>query len=399
MQLDSGTGIKLILALLFLHMLSIGMTQLVVPLYSLTLGASPVELGIIVGALGVTGVFLSIPSSVLSDYLARRRIILASFLLWIAAGMVGLLISSLPVLAFVQMLIGLADVCFSVAGITYLTEVSPPSKHAEIQSLSTGLMGLGMFAGPVLGGCASRVGGFGSVFGLVVLLGTLGGALCYWLPEVKQPIGERGTFLEKLFLHHRSALVLLRENRPARLAILLTLLGTASWMVVGPSFYMAYLSHLRVSPEVIGLLAALRAGVAVLSRFGFFALAKRTGAVVVSLLGLAFGGLTLMMTPFLTNVPILALVGCLGEGTDKMRIPGIYTLIATGTDQDNRSLAVALVNVSWAVTGTTVPVVLGLIAERISLSATFLVAGSFALLSALSLCRWNRSVPSDILRS
>ena len=58
MQLDSGTGIKPILALLFLHMLSIGMTQMVVPLYSLTLGASPVELGIIVGALGVAVYFI-----------------------------------------------------------------------------------------------------------------------------------------------------------------------------------------------------------------------------------------------------------------------------------------------------------------------------------------------------
>lgn len=46
MQLDSGTGIKLILALLFLHMLSIGMTQMVVPLYSLTLGASPLVVGL-----------------------------------------------------------------------------------------------------------------------------------------------------------------------------------------------------------------------------------------------------------------------------------------------------------------------------------------------------------------
>ncbi|MFH1929716.1 MAG: MFS transporter, partial [Chloroflexota bacterium] len=389
-QLLSGVGMKAILALLFLHMLSIGTTQLVVPLYSLTLGASPVELGIIVGALGVAGIFFSIPSSVLCDYLARRRMILASFLLWIAAGTVGLLTSSLPLLACVQMLIGLADVCFSVAGITYLTEVSPPGKHAEIQSLSTGLMGLGMFAGPVLGGYVSRVGGFRPVFGLVVLLGTLGVALCYRLPEVKQPIGESGTFLEQLFLQHRSALVLLRENRPARMAILLTLLGTASWMAVGPSFYVVYLNHLSFSLEVIGFLAALRAGAAVLSRFGFFVLAKHAGAAVVPLLGLALSGLTLTMTPFLTSVPILAVVGCLGEGADKLRIPGIYTLIATGTDQNNRSLAVALVNVSWAVTSATVPVVLGLIAERISLSATFLVAGPIAVLSAILLYAWSR---------
>jgi len=399
MQFLSGIGVKTVLMLLFLHMLSIGMTQLVVPLYSLTLGASPVGLGIIVGALGVAGIFFSIPSSVLSDYLARRRMILASFLLWIAAGAVGLLTSSLPLLACVQTLIGLADVCFSVAGLTYLTEVSPPGRHAEIQSLSTGLMGLGMFAGPVLGGYVCRIGGFRSVFGLVVLLGTLGVALSYRLPEVTAPGGKRGCFLAQISLQHRGALVLLRENRPARMAILLTLLGTASWMAVGPSFYVTYLNHLGFSAEVIGLLASLRAGVAVLSRFGFFVLVRSAGVIVAPLLGLALGGLTLMMTPFLTSVPILALVGCLGEGADKLRIPGIYTLIATGTDQNNRSLAVALVNVSWAITCTTVPVVLGLIVERISLSATFLVAGPFAVLSAILLYTWSRQRGSEPPRS
>ncbi len=394
-QLVSGIGVKAILALLFLHMLLIGMTQLVVPVYSLTLGASQLQLGIIIAALGVAGILLSVPSSVLSDCLGRRKIILASFLLWIGTGAVGLLASSLPWLAWVQTLVGLADVCFSVAGITYLTEITPPGKHAGMQTLSTSLMGLGLIIGPALGGHLGRAGGFRSVFGLVVLLGTLGVALSYRLPEVKRPTWEWGTFLERVFLYHRSACVLLWQNGSARLAILLTLLGTASWMAVGPSFYVAYLSHLRLSPEVIGLLATLRAGVAVLSRFGFFLLAKRVGVVVAPLLGLAVGGLTLMMTPFLTNVSILALVGCLGEGADKMRIPGIYTLVAADTDQDNRSLAVALVNVSWAVASAAVPAILGLIADRISLSATFLVAGPFAVLSAILLYTWNRERVSE----
>ena len=319
--------------------------------------------------------------------------ILASFLLWIATGAVGSLTSSLPLLACLQMLIGLADVCFSVAGMTYLTEVSPPGKHAELQSLSTGLMGLGMFVGPALGSHVSRVGGFRSVFGLIALLGTLGAAVSYRLPQVTVPSGIRRSFLARISLHYRGAVVLLRENRRARMAILLTLVGTASWMAVGRSFYVTYLNSLGFSAEVIGLLASLRAGVAVASRFGFFLLAKHAGAVVVSLLGLALGGLALMVTPFLTSAPILAVVGCLGEGVDRLRIPGIYTLIATGTGQGSRSLAVALVNVSWAVTSATVPVVLGFIAERISLSATFLVVGPFAVLSAILLHAWSRQGP------
>lgn len=135
MQLVSGIGGKLILVFLFLHMLLIGMTQLVVPLYSLALGASQVDLGIIVGALGVAGILLSILSSVLSDYLGRRTMISVSFVFWIGAGAVSLLAPPLSWLLWAQILVGLADICFGISGISYLTEITLQGKHAEIQSL------------------------------------------------------------------------------------------------------------------------------------------------------------------------------------------------------------------------------------------------------------------------
>ena len=78
-RLLPGIGSTLILMILFLHFLLLGMTQLVVPLYALSLGASEVVLGVITGAFGVAGILLSILSSVLSDYLGRRPMILVSF--------------------------------------------------------------------------------------------------------------------------------------------------------------------------------------------------------------------------------------------------------------------------------------------------------------------------------
>lgn len=390
MQLVSNTGIKLILVLLFLHMLLIGMTQLVVPLYSLALGASEVELGVIIGALGVAGILLSIFSSVLSNYLGRRTMILVSFVVWIGAGAVSLLAPPFLWLAWAQIMVGLADLFLWISGVAYLTELTPPGKHAEIQSLSTGLMGIGMVVGPALGGFIVQFAGFEQVFVLVILLGILGLALSCRLPCVQLSV-ERDTFLKQLFQSHRGALELVQGNRPARLAILLTFLGTMSWMSIGPSFYLAYLDHQGVSPEVIGWMTTLRASAGTLSRFGFALLASHIGVVVASLWGFVVGGLALTMTPFLTAVSLLALVGCLGEAADRLRIPGIFTMIADSTERDSRALAFALVNLAWGGAATVTPPLLGLIAERISLSATFLVAGLFAVLSAVLLYAWTRS--------
>ncbi len=65
--LFSGIGSRLILVILFLHMLLIGITQLVVPLYSQSLGVSQVALGVITGAFGMAGVLLSVLNGVLHN--------------------------------------------------------------------------------------------------------------------------------------------------------------------------------------------------------------------------------------------------------------------------------------------------------------------------------------------
>ncbi len=397
-RLSPGIGSTLILAILFLHMLLLGMTQLVVPLYSLSLGASEVVLGVITGAFGVAGILLSILSSVLSDYLGRRPMILVSFVFWIGVGVLNLLAPPFLWLVGGQVLVGMADLCLWVTAMAYLTGVTPQGRHAEIMSWGGGLMGLGLAVGPVLGGLVARLVGFQPTFVLVVLLGMLGLVLSYKLPSTKLPMAEWGAFLERLSLSHRGALGLVRGNRPVRMAVLVMMLGTASWVAVGRSFYVAYLTRLGFSTEVIGLLTTLRAGSTTVAQFSFAFLANRLGVVVTALSGVAIGGLALTLTPFLTTAPVLALVGCLGNGADRLRNPGMFTLIADSTDQDSRALAFALLNTAWAATTTVLPPVLGLIAERTALSATFLLVGPFVAISSILLYAWNRRAASELSR-
>jgi DHA1 family tetracycline resistance protein-like MFS transporter len=392
--LVSSAGSTPVLAILFLHMLLLGMTQLVVPLYSLALGASQVALGVVVGAFGVAGILLSILSGVLSDYLGRRQMISVSFVFWIGAGAVSLLAPPFLWLVCGQILVGVADLCLWVAAMTYLTEIAPQGKHVELLSLGTGMMGLGLMVGPAVGGLVGRYlfMGIQPAFILVVLLGILGLILSYRLPSTKLPFVERGAFLKQLYLSHRGAFVLVRRNRPVRMAMLVMMLGTASWIAVGRSFYLAYLNHLGFSTEVIGLLSTLRAGAMTLAQFSFAFLANHLGVIVTTLSGLAVGGLALMLTPFLTTAPVLALVGCVGSGADRLRSPGMFTMIAEGTDQDSRALAVALLNVAWATTHTVLPPVLGMIVERTALSVAFLLVGPLVAIFSIVLYVWNRRV-------
>lgn len=397
-RISPGIGSKLVLAILFLHMLLIGITQLVVPLYSLSLGASEVVLGIVTGAFGVAGILLSIASSVLADYLGRRPMILVAFVFWIGVGVSNLLAPPVLLLVGGQVLVGMADLCLWVAAMAYLTGVTPQGSHAQIMSWAGGLMGLGWVVGPILGGVIVRLVGFQPTFVLVALVGVLGLAISYKLPDARLPTAERVSFLEQFSLSHRRVLGLVRGNRSARMAVLVMMLGTATWMAVGSSFYVAYLDNLGFSTEVIGLLTTLRAGATTVAQFSFAFLASRLGVLATTLSGVAIGGFTLALTPFLTTAPILALVGCLGNGADRLRTPGMFTLIAGSTDPDSQALSFALLNTTWAATTTILPPILGLIAERTTLSVTFLLVGPSVVISCILLYVWNRRTASELSR-
>ena len=389
MQIVHHLGTRRVTAILFLSWLLIGMTQLVIPLHALALGASAGDLGLIVGALGVGGILLSIFSSTLSAYLGLRALIVVSFVLWAGAGVVCLLAPTFLWLAGAQFLIGLADVFLWIGGITYLSDLAPVGKQAEVQSWNSGIMGVGAAVGPILGGYIGQAAGFRSVFVLMIALGAVGLALTSRLPAPRrQP--QRGPFLRHVVASHAEALTLMRTNGPTRVAVLVTLLGTMGWVTVGPSFYIAYLTRLGVSADVIGLLTTLRAGAGTMGRFGFAFFAGHIGVIVATFSGFVIGGLALATTPYLTAVPVLALVGSLGEAADRLRIPGIQTMIADGTEPSARALSFALISFSWALETAVMPPVLGVMAETLSLSAAFFIPGSVAVISAGGFFTWNR---------
>lgn len=384
------TGRILILAILFLHMLLLGLTQLIEPLYALSFGVSKVVLGVVSGAFGLAGIFLSISSGALSNHFGQRNVIIVSFIFWIMVGLLSMAAPPVPWLVAAQVLVGIADLCLWIAAMAYLTTSTPLGDHTKIMSWGSGLMGFGLVVGPTLGGLVAQQFGFKPTFIVVVLLGMMGLIFAYKLPSARLSTLESVTFKRRLLNTHRCALKLVRENRSMRLAVFVWMLGTAGWLAMGYSFYMAYLDNLGFSTDLIGVLTTLRAGAITVVQFSFAFLANRFGVVLTTLSGVAIGGLALSLTPFLTSAPILALVGCIGHGADRLRNPGMFTLIAESVDHDSQPLAYALLNTAWAITMTLLPPLLGLIVEKTSLSVPFLVVGPLVAISSIVLFVWYR---------
>ena len=378
-------SIVLIFLLQFLHQVLLGSTMLVLPLHALELGASEVELGFLVGMGGIGVMLLSVPLSVLSDHLGRRPAILGGFAFWVAAATAGLLASSIVGLGISLALIGFAQIGLGVCGVIYLMELTPEGKHAQMQSLNSGVAGLGLVIGPAVGGFVYRALGYGRTLILVTVLSAVGLLASYLLRETRTGGAEQPTRpLVGLVLKSLArSLRLIKTNRGVDIALLLTMLGTMGWMTVGPSLYLVHLKRMHLTSDAIGVIMACMAGTGVLFRFGFGPLAKRIGTLSATLLGWALGGLALMATPFLGTASLLALTASIGDGADRLRIPGIYTVAADATEGDDRSLAIALIAVAWGIANVLSPPLLGLVATKFSLAAAFILIGAFTVVGAL----------------
>ena len=88
---------------------------------------------------------------------------------------------------------------------------------------------------------------------------------------------ENSSFRDNLFHSRRRALMLGRDNRSMRMAMLILLLGAASWLAVEYSFYVVYLDGIGFSTTTICLLATMREGAARVAQFSFALLASQLG--------------------------------------------------------------------------------------------------------------------------
>jgi sorbitol-specific phosphotransferase system component IIBC len=79
------------------------------------------------------------------------------------------------------------------------------------------------------------------------------------------------------------------------------------WSTFGSSFYLDYLHRLGWSSGTIGLVVATGSG-KVLAASIYLLVSSLTGMFSALALGLGFAGLGLGLTPFLTSVPVIALV-------------------------------------------------------------------------------------------
>lgn len=148
------------------------------------LGSSPLWLGLIIGAYGLTQAALQIPLGLLSDRIGRRPVIVGGLLLFLLGSVVAALADSVWGLLCGRLLQGSGAIASTTMAL--VSDLTSDENRAKAMAAIGGSIGLSFMLAMVVGPLLAANGGMAMIFWVTALLAALG--LVLFLTAVPVPL-------------------------------------------------------------------------------------------------------------------------------------------------------------------------------------------------------------------
>lgn len=370
------------------------MVWVALPFWLLTLGASPLMIGIAVGCRHIGPVLLSIHGGALMDRIGTRRIMLGFAFI---GAIVPLLYPVLPwiwALIVLQMIGGLADGIGWVGAQTLVGQVMKGDPtYAGRMSFCTRI---GIFCGPPTIGAAWDVLGPWGAFSVMSAwsAGIFISVLCLpasALPAPAIAVADRQFKLTDLLpkaTDYVAAFRLLGISAMAFVMIVSVLrhVGTG----IQESFYVVYLKGIGLSGTTIGLLMAVNGLFGLGGALTVAPLLRFSRAHGLLLMTVVIAVVFVAITPMLPNMELLIMASGLRGWAMAISLVLIISLIARSAGQAAQGKGMGLRVTANHLVSIVVPVSMGALVETIGIEASFYIVGATALVLIAGTAIWAR---------
>jgi MFS transporter, DHA1 family, tetracycline resistance protein len=327
----------------------------------------------------------------LSDRYGRKPILVAClFGTAMAYTMFGLA-NSILILFLAVLLDGLTGNNLSTS-FTYVADITTPDERSRGMGIVSAAFGLGLMAGPALGGLLSDYGLFVPAFAAagIAFVNTIYGILI--LPESLPP--EKRS-QHKPTLNFISQLQIVFNIQNIRLLLLSVFFLNFAFAGLQTNFPLFSNARFDWDPRQNGILFAFVGMVSVFVQgFLFGRLQPKVGEVRLSLIGLVFlslgmAGIALAPQPWMIY-PIVAIAAC----GSSLSIPAISGMISNRVPSNEQGRLMGGNQVLFSLTAILGPAVAGLSFERIGISAPYWIGSGLALIALYFAFRDSRVTPN-----
>jgi MFS family permease len=388
-------NVTLLLACCMAFGLVLSLTMLLVPLYGLTLSDSALILAVAVGVRPLGSVVLSLPVGVFSDYFGRRAVITGGFTFLVGGCLALAAAHSYHWLLLGQILIGVGDVALLVSAFSLLTELADPAQQYAVQGMGGAALQLGTILGPLAGGLMVKRLDFRPAFlvaGAISLIGLILAA------SLERQLVERDgmpPLLTGLVRYYTNAWRLLTRKSAILWAVAFDSVAHLTWPNFGASFYLAFLAGAGFSSAAAGSLLSAHLLVSTLAQASLGRLSGRASMIGIALGATLLGAVTLGIMPLLHSTALIVAVTCVA-GLSRIQWPFVIGFVAENTSAEERATSVAILNLMWGLTTPCTLFLLGVLADKTSLSAAFYATGALVILLVGLLWLWaRRKFPHD----
>jgi predicted MFS family arabinose efflux permease len=311
-----------------------------------------------------------------SDRFGRRPLLVGGSLLNVAALLLHLAATDLPLFIAARSLLGIAEGFYLVAAIAAGSDLAPPSRRGEAISFLTLSLYLGVATGPPIGEAVIGQASYPGVWLAAAFVAVVAVVLSWITPETVPDTDPDEPRRRRLI--HPAGLF-------PGLIILLGLWGMAGFLTFLPLYAR------QIGLGGAGAPLALYALIVVALRVVGARIPDRYGAIRVSggALALSAVGLTLIG---LVPTAIGLIVGtCVFAAGVAFTMPALLTMTVARVPPAERGTVVGTTTVFLDLAFGLAPVGLGSIADRAGYGTTFLVSAVLAAAASVLLVAWGRS--------
>ncbi len=285
----------------------------VLPLFAEALKATPSEIGWIVMASTIPGVLVSYPAGVLSDLLGKRRLLIASLVVFATAPFLYLLVANAWQLMAVRFYHGFATAIFGTVASAAIAERYVADRAARLSTYSSVTI-VGRSVAPFLGGALISLASFDAVYVACAISGVIAFAAGLLLREGHdEPVHAARRELPGFW----PSLVSVLKDRGI---MLVSLVEAAQYLVFGAveAFLALYASSLGIPAWQIGIILGVQLVSIVFAKPVMGRLSDRVGRAAVIVPGLLVGAASvalLILAKGFVSLTLLSLVFGIGFAT------------------------------------------------------------------------------------